>query len=544
LNLYPTRATFHVALAGTLMLASGIATHGTVAVTCGGALLLAVAAGRALSRLSGTRLRRAGFEMVWAKGPRVARVARGEPVILEVLLRNRSGDRVRAANLRTLSSSFLDVTVTPSDVDLYPRTSVTLAIEVKGKRIGRWGIHGLALELRGMPIGGEGLYEVPLVFSNPFGIEVQPWPLAAKLASPRGGRSGRVASTGLSAKVRGDGDELRELRDHVPGDPWKRIAWRASARRGKLIVREMERQERDIVWLVLDVSVEGWGGAPGSAALDVAVDEVAAAAVRHLERGDQVGLAVFASRPRAWIVPKAGQPQAAIIARALAGTSTLVDDDRTELDEHEIAVRLIEHLRPLARDMVTKVKTHDLDELSRIAERYRARAPFDARVPHAKTPRDRALRHYLACFGVEVPPRLDGERVRAESELQRTLSRLATERPRPTIVSVWAPAPSPKGLTVRAVQRLKSRRIAVRWRVPDVVASIGAGQGEGVGQADAVARSVEEAVRIRARADAARADAALRAAGIGTKAIFVPLAPKSARVVEDDMLLDQTREDF
>src|SRR5207302_1946161 len=122
--------------------------------------------------------------------------------------------------------------------------------------------------------------------------------------------SRRAAEAGRSAPALGEGDEIRELRDHVSGDPFKRIAWKASARRGRLIVRDMEREERDVVWLVLDASVELWAGPEGRAPLDDMVDEVSALAARHLARGDRVGLAVLASRPRTWLTPASGAPHA------------------------------------------------------------------------------------------------------------------------------------------------------------------------------------------------------------------------------------------
>ncbi len=510
MNLYPTRATLHVGLAATAMIAVGVALHRPPPAAFGGAILMAIALGRGLSLLSGTRLRQAGFEMVWGQPERVLKVPRGEPTLVRLQLRNRGNERVRAAGLRAIASSFLHVEVSPREVELPPGSAVPLEVMVVGNRVGRWGLHGIALELRGMPLGGDGLYEVPLVFSNPLGIEVQPASLAAKLRSPRGGRSGRVTEAGRSARARGDGDELRELRDHVVGDPFKRIAWRASARRGRLVVREMERQERDVVWLVLDASVDGWAGVPGFAPLDRAVDEVSAVAVRHLSRGDRVGLVVYASRPRAWITAAGGPAQAGLIAGALSGCSTMVDSDRCELDEAEVAQRVAEHLRPLSRDQALLHPVADLDRLARVAEGVRSRAPFEARLPHASTPRDRTLRHYLACFGIEAPPRSEGERPRAESELARALTKLAALRPRASVVAVWAPAPSPHGLVARGVRLLRVHRTEVRWTVPDVEPSI----GFGVGDAPSVAASVDDAVRIRAHAEHVRAAATLRALGV------------------------------
>ena len=539
MNLYPTRATLHVALAGTVMVAVGVAFHRAPPVAFGGAVLLALALGRGLSLLSGTRLRQAGFEMVWSQRSRVVALARGDAVELKIELRNRGGERVRAAGLRAIASSYLDVTVSPTELDLPPTSHVTLTLTVVGRRVGRWGIHGVALELRGMPLGGEGLYELPLVFSNPFGVEVRPRELAAMLRSPRGGRSGRVTESGRSARIRGEGDELRELRDHVVGDPFKRIAWRASARRGRLVVREMERQERDVVWVVLDASVDGWAGIPGAAPLDRAVEEVSAVAARHLGRGDRVGIVIYASRGRAWIVPAGGPTQAGLIVGALSGCSSMVDADRGELDELEVAQRVAEHLRPLAREHLWEHPTSDLDRLAQLAETVRARAPFEARLPHASSVREKTLRHYLACFGMEVPPRTAGERARADSELARTLTKLSQQKPRPSIISVWAPAPPAHGLVARCIRTLRARRVEIRWTLPEVLPSIGTAVGVAGGARDrAVLHSVEEAVRVRVRAEQTRGTALLRLLGVQPGArVTRPLPDDRIHVTASDDVL-------
>ena len=102
--------------------------------------------------------------------------------------------------------------------------------------------------------GPPGLFEVPLAFANPIGIEVHP--AAADRARVVGARrtlAARRRNWGPGRR-RGEGTELYELREHVSGDPFKRIAWKASARRGRLMVREFEREDRDIVWLILDAS--------------------------------------------------------------------------------------------------------------------------------------------------------------------------------------------------------------------------------------------------------------------------------------------------
>ena len=368
MQLHPTRSTFQVALAGAALVAVGVAAKVSAAVAFGGAMLIAVTLGRALALATVTRIRASGFEMVWSTAKRVTRSTRGETVILEAELRNRGFDDARGVNLRPVASSMLDVRIHPSTVDLPAASKVRFEVHVTPRRVGRWGVHGIALEVRGTPLGGEGLYEVPLMFANPHGIEVMPRPLHVMLQTARGGRARKVAEAGRPAPLAGEGEQLKELRELVPGDSFKRIAWKASARRGQLLVREMEREERDVVWLVLDASVELWAGEEGKAPLDIAIEELGGTAARHLSKGDRVGLAVIASRVRSWVPPDGGPVQATRIVAALASAASMVDSDRCELDEAELAARVVEHLRPLDPRGLGDIARGNLDALSTRAE--------------------------------------------------------------------------------------------------------------------------------------------------------------------------------
>jgi uncharacterized protein (DUF58 family) len=511
-RLHPTRATFHVALAGAAVIAVGVAVRSGAIVAFGGAMVLAVAAGRAFALTAVTRLRAAGFEMVWNTSKRVLRVGRGETVTLTAELRNRSQDDMRGVALRAITSSMLEPTVVPDTVDLPPGSRRRVEVTVRAKRVGRWGVHGMALEVRGTPAGGEALYEVPLMFANPFGIEVFPRTLHTFITSPRGGRSRRAAEAGRPAPAMGEGDEVRELRDHVPGDPFKRIAWKASARRGRLVVREMEREERDVVWFFLDVSVELWAGAEGRAPLDDMVDEVAALATRHLSRGDRVGLAVLASRPRTWLPPAGGAPHAVKIAAALASAASMVDSDRCELDEWEIAQRVAEHARPLDPRGLADIPKSNVDMLAARAEQLRTRAPFAPRVPLANTSREQQLRHYMAAFGIEVPPRIEGEREKTEGTLAAALDKvLGDKKERPSVLYVFSPAPSPTSVILPVIRKLKARRVDVRWSVPPFERGVAPDTET---EPKEVRTVVEEALWLRAVAARSRAEKNLRRLGV------------------------------
>jgi len=509
-EIHPTRSTFHVAVAGAGLVALGAAARLAPVVAFGGAMLLAVALGRAVALVAVTRLRAEGFEMVWEERGRVRRVPRGATIVIQAEIRNRSGEAVRGVALRPVASSMLEASVGPGQLDLPAGGRVPVNVTVRAMRVGRWGLHGLALEIRGTPLGGEGLYEVPLLFANPLGLEVLPPSLVAFLQSPRGGRARRASNVGRPANVAGAGDELRELRDHVPGDPFKRIAWKASARRGRLLVREMEREEREVVWLVLDASVELWAGEPGHAPLDRAVEDVAALATRHLRRGDRVGLVVVASRLSAWIEPGEGAAHGAMLAGALASAASAVDADRSELDEAAVGRRVLEHARPLDPRGLADLAGGSLDALATRAEKLRTRAPFAPRVPFAYTAREQKLRHYMAAFGIESPPRIEGEHDRAEIALLQVLERLVSDASRGSIVHVWAPVPSRADGMAKAVRTLRVRRIELRWSLP----SLDAGVGSGRERRSPIADVVDEAVRVRARATEARSEKVLRRLGV------------------------------
>jgi uncharacterized protein (DUF58 family) len=536
MDLYPTRSTFHVAVAGAGLVALGAAARLPPVAGFGGAMLLAVALGRAVALLAVTRLRVAGFEMVWNDPVRVRRVASGGVLVLSAELRNRGEQVVRAANLRPLASTMLVASIEPQVIDLPPGSRAKLEVTVHAPRVGRWGIHGVALEVRSAMLGGDGLYEVPLHFANPLGIEVVPPSLLALIESPRGGRARHSSEAGRPSNVAGASDELRELRDHAPGDPFRRIAWKASARRGKLLVREMEREDRAVVWLVMDASIELWAGVPGAAPLDRVVEEVAAVAARHLRRGDRVGLVVVASRLRAWIAPDEGAAHAATLASALASAAGTVDSDRSELDEAGVARRIFEHARPLDPRGLRDLRRADFDALARRADALRSRAPFAPRVPFAPTAREQSLRQYLAAFGIESPPRVEGEIEKARATLVLTLARIAKETPRPTIVQVWGPAPVDEGGVTKALAALRYRRVELRWNLPHFDAGIGA-ETEGRGP---LAGVVDDAVRVRAHVTHARALAQLRRLGIrlGHKVLVrkahVEVMSEAAEVREPD----------
>jgi uncharacterized protein (DUF58 family) len=466
MQLYPTRAAAHIAIASVAMVGVGLIAREPAVVGWGGAMLVAIALARAVTLVSVARIRAAGFEMLWTGPKRVIRAPRGGVLELEAEVRNRDTLAARYVKLRAVASSQLHVTIDPPQGEVSASGRLRVIVKVRTPRVGHHGLHGLALEVHGAP----GMFEVPLTFANPYGIEVLPRPFTTYLMQARGGRSRLMAASGRPGPSRGEGSDLRELREHQPGDPFRRIAWKASARRGTLLVRDFEREERDVVWLVLDASVDLWAGPVGRAPLDYAIDEASAIATRHLSRGDRVGLYVFAQGPRVVLAPDQGPVHAQKLAHALLSATGTYDASRSDLDEGDVALRVMEHLRPLDARGLADVRRGDLDKLAARADAMRSRAPVAAPPPGGKTARERMLRRYLASYGIESPPKTESDRKEAATSLIDALTQIGKTKPRPSLIHVIAASPE-EALLARlsdAVRRLLRRGAVVTWSLPQV----------------------------------------------------------------------------
>ena len=120
------------------------------------------------------------------------------------------------------------------------------------------------------------------------------------------------------------------------------------------------------------------------------------------------------------------------------------------------------------------------------------------------------MRLYLSSFGIESPPLASGERTKSESTLNATLEQLALQKPRPTVVYVWAPAPFHPGLLAKAMRALRRRHIELRWSLPPLDWADAGGS-----ERDRLAAIVAgEAARLRANAARVKGERALRRLGV------------------------------
>lgn len=86
------------------------------------------------------------------------------------------------------------------------------------------------------------------------------------------------------------GLEFYGMREYVPGDDLRRIVWRASARTGKVMVREAEQGITDKITIMLDTNrgSHSRDGEGLSESFETAVRAAASLAVRHLREGYEI----------------------------------------------------------------------------------------------------------------------------------------------------------------------------------------------------------------------------------------------------------------
>ena len=117
---------------------------------------------------------------------------------------------------------------------------------------------------------------------------------------------------------RGYGTEFRSLREYLPTDDYRTIAWKRSGK-GKLFIREFEQENRQDFLVLLDASATMSVGIPGQSALDKAVEATQVLAAYVARREDRIGLLAWASGPKAFVEPGRGPNHVSLLSRALAG---------------------------------------------------------------------------------------------------------------------------------------------------------------------------------------------------------------------------------
>jgi uncharacterized protein (DUF58 family) len=116
--------------------------------------------------------------------------------------------------------------------------------------------------------------------------------------------------------LRGGENEFERLREYLRDDEFGDIDWKATARRGRLIVREYQQERNQTVVCLLDCGRLMTAESGGLTHLDHALN--AAIMLAHVagRAGDQMGLLAFDARIRSYLAPQGGRRVAQRVAKA------------------------------------------------------------------------------------------------------------------------------------------------------------------------------------------------------------------------------------
>jgi uncharacterized protein (DUF58 family) len=160
------------------------------------------------------------------------------------------------------------------------------------------------------------------------------------------------------------------VRDYVQGDSVAQVHWPATAHRGKLMVKEFEREPSgpaDAVWVLIDLDARVQGGEGAESSVEYSVTIAGSVAKRFLDAGRTLGLMVNGEE-QTIVRPGTGLEQMGRVFQALA----LAETGRlgTVLDAANMTA--IELTRGASVVIVSSASPSDVAAAGRVLEGYGA----------------------------------------------------------------------------------------------------------------------------------------------------------------------------
>jgi len=441
-------------------------------------------------------LRRKKIELSWWVPPGDqpgGALSAERPFQLHLAFRNHGSRKLRILATQVLSGSGLSIEERPiATVKRGQQVEVTAT--VRSLAAGYQVLHGAALTFG----DALGLFDIEAYFPNPIAVKVFPRTVALRGQPVRAVGGALHEQVGLHhVRRRGLSGELRELREHSHGDPFKFIAWKATARRGQLMVRDLENEIVSTHVVMLDVGAGMRSGPLGKTALDWACDSAAALGKAAINNGDRIGLVGFDTRPVVELPVDTGHHHYLQLVDRLLDTRSIVDEDLTDVTAGELVALIARYLAhqeaidvriktapPLDDPRWTSIQAgpdgqlYDVTATGRICRRLielmigrdnrvagAAARPATVVEPDAQLA---PLRQFCRMRGIELPYRSTWEHGRRAAGFARAVER-AVAGGRPdlvVIVSDLAGLVEDEGRVKKALARLKKMAGSVIALVP------------------------------------------------------------------------------
>jgi uncharacterized protein (DUF58 family) len=209
-----------------------------------------------------------------------------------------------------------------------------------------------------------------------------------------------------------DASELRGIRPHNPGEPLNRVDWKATAKTGNLMLREMEDATDGGVAVLLNGAAASVAGELPETTFEVAVRAAGSIADFALRSGHPVTLLVPENDWRPIRLSPDAESRRRLLA-ILAGASprglaqlgpslrTLVGGDRSRARMQSLTVVVLSLDRGLVRAAAALQEEGTPVSIVHVAD--------DSRAPSVATAEDQSLRRALSAAGVHYIPLRRGD---------------------------------------------------------------------------------------------------------------------------------------
>jgi uncharacterized protein (DUF58 family) len=227
------------------------------------------------------------------------RALEGELATATVALTSRGGvDRVDV--LMQLPRALRSEAPNPRAVRLAPGETRTLELPLRCARFGAFALGPVLFRARDRL--GFTSWETGLAGREPLRV----YPTVETLHAMLEPYETQVLVGNQVSRAKSEGVEFADIREWAPGDRVKQINWRASARRGGLLVNQQHPERNTDVVLFLDTFTDVESGGRGT--FDMTVRAATSLAHLYLQRKDRVGLVSFGGY-LSWLMPASGTQQ-------------------------------------------------------------------------------------------------------------------------------------------------------------------------------------------------------------------------------------------
>jgi uncharacterized protein (DUF58 family) len=223
---------------------------------------------------------------------------------------NRSAGAVRVGVIETPDED-LEFAQGSVEAEVAPNAYAELSLDFTPRERGRIRLAALYVWVE----SAVGLLRRRYVVDAPLEIRVFPDLNALEQRGKLAQRAAALQAGLRRMRLRGVGSEFESLREYLPGDAFRAIDWKASARRGRLMVEQYEAERNQQVLLLLDAGRLMLARIGLQRKFDYALTAALSMARIAQEAGDVVGLLAFGAKPILSLAPRRGAAHVAALTQ-------------------------------------------------------------------------------------------------------------------------------------------------------------------------------------------------------------------------------------